>query len=100
LQGCSSRRKARDAGPGYHERGLASWYGPGFHGKRTANGEVYDMNAMTAAHKELPFESIVEVRNLDNGKKTQVRITDREQRGQESHSAGPKGAVSGAGRGF
>jgi len=77
MQSCSSGRKAQDAGPGFHERGIASWYGPGFHGKRTANGEVYDMDTMTAAHKQLPFDSIVEVRNLDNGKKTQVRINDR-----------------------
>ena len=42
---------------GYREEGIASWYGPGFHGKRTANGEVYDMNALTAAHKTLPMPS-------------------------------------------
>lgn len=62
---------------GYTERGLASWYGPGFHGRRTANGEVYDMNAMTAAHKKLPFGTVVEVRNRDNGRTTRVRINDR-----------------------
>jgi rare lipoprotein A len=62
---------------GYTERGLASWYGPGFDGRRTANGEVYDMHAMTAAHKTLPFGTVVEVRNRDNGKSTRVRINDR-----------------------
>ena len=62
---------------GYTERGLASWYGPGFDGRRTANGEVYDMHAMTAAHNTLPFGTVVEVRNRDNGKSTRVRINDR-----------------------
>jgi rare lipoprotein A len=71
------RKKPKEAGVGYQEKGVASWYGPGFHGKRTANGEVYDMDAMTAAHKTLPFDLIVEVKNLDNGQKTRVRINDR-----------------------
>ncbi|MGB5881732.1 MAG: septal ring lytic transglycosylase RlpA family protein [Thermoanaerobaculia bacterium] len=62
---------------GYTERGLASWYGPGFDGRRTANGEVYDMHAMTAAHKTLPFGTVVEVRNRDNGRTARVRINDR-----------------------
>jgi rare lipoprotein A len=62
---------------GYTERGLASWYGPGFNGRRTANGEIYDMHAMTAAHKTLPFGTVVEVYNRDNGKSTRVRINDR-----------------------
>lgn len=55
----------------------ASWYGPGFHGKLTANGERYDMYAMTAAHKTLPFGTMVEVTNNVNGKKVIVRINDR-----------------------
>jgi rare lipoprotein A len=59
------------------ERGGASWYGPGFHGRRTASGERYDMNAMTAAHRTLPFGSLVRVRSLLNGREVQVRITDR-----------------------
>ncbi len=62
---------------GYRETGIASWYGPGFHGKRTANGEVYDMNAMTAAHKTLPMPSVVRVTNLENGRTIKVRINDR-----------------------
>ena len=59
------------------ERGSASWYGPGFHGKRTANGERYDMHALTAAHKTLPFGTMVRVKSLVNGREVLVRITDR-----------------------
>ncbi len=62
---------------GYKEVGIASWYGPGFNGKRTANGEVYDMNALTAAHKTLPIPSIVHVTNLENGRTLKLRINDR-----------------------
>lgn len=63
--------------PGYTERGLASWYGEPYHGRRAANGEVYDMRALTAAHLRLPFDTWVDVLNESNGKRTQVRITDR-----------------------
>jgi rare lipoprotein A len=59
------------------ERGGASWYGLAFHGKRTANGERYDMNALTAAHKTLPFGTMVRVKSLVNGREVLVRITDR-----------------------
>ncbi|MCL7980179.1 MAG: septal ring lytic transglycosylase RlpA family protein [marine benthic group bacterium] len=59
------------------EQGEASWYGPGFHGNQTASGEVYDMEAMTAAHRQLPFGTRVQVENLDNGRRTVVRINDR-----------------------
>ena len=59
------------------ERGQASWYGPRFHGRRTANGERYDQYAMTAAHKTLPFGSLVRVRSLVTGKEIDVRINDR-----------------------
>jgi rare lipoprotein A len=62
---------------GYREEGVASWYGPGFNGKRTANGEVYDMNALTAAHKTLPIPSVVQVTNLENGRQIKLRINDR-----------------------
>jgi rare lipoprotein A len=62
---------------GWSQEGEASWYGPGFDGKRTASGEVYDMDALTAAHRELPFGSRIRVLNLDNGRETQVRINDR-----------------------
>lgn len=59
------------------QKGQASWYGPGFHGKRTASGEVYDQDAPTAAHRTLPFHTWVEVHNLDNGRRTRVRVNDR-----------------------
>jgi rare lipoprotein A len=59
------------------ERGIASWYGPGFHGKQTANGEVFDTAELTAAHKKLPFHTRVHVTNLDNGSTVVVRINDR-----------------------
>ena len=62
---------------GFLERGLASWYGKDFHGKKTANGETYDMYEMTAAHKTLPLGTYVKVFNLDNDKETDVRINDR-----------------------
>ena len=57
--------------------GIASWYGEDFNGHLTANGEVYDMYAFTAAHKTLPLGTVVKVTNLDNGMTTQVRINDR-----------------------
>jgi rare lipoprotein A len=59
------------------ERGIASWYGPGFHGKQTANGETFDTGELTAAHKKLPFNTRVQVTNLDNGRSVVVRINDR-----------------------
>jgi rare lipoprotein A len=61
----------------YDRIGVASWYGSDFHGRRTANGETYDMNAMTAAHPTLPMPTIVRVTNLDNGRSIVVRINDR-----------------------
>jgi peptidoglycan lytic transglycosylase len=62
---------------GFVQTGVASWYGKDFHGKRTSNGEKYDMNAMTAAHKTLPLGVFVKVRNIDNGHETVVRVNDR-----------------------
>lgn len=59
------------------ERGAASWYGPGFHGRLTASGERYDMNAFTAAHRTLPFGTMVRVHSLVNGRDVDLRITDR-----------------------
>lgn len=64
------------AGP-YYEVGIASWYGPGFDGNFTANGEVYDMNGISAAHKTLPFGTIVRVVEFSTGKSIVVRINDR-----------------------
>jgi len=63
--------------PLYTELGLASWYGAPYHNRRGANGEVYDMNAMTAAHRTLPLTSIVRVTNVKTGRYAVVRITDR-----------------------
>jgi rare lipoprotein A len=62
---------------GYRERGVASWYGRKFHGRRTSSGEPYDMYAMTAAHRTLPLPSYVRVRNLQNGRSVVVRVNDR-----------------------
>lgn len=62
---------------GFRERGLASWYGEDFHGRRTSSSEIYDMHALTAAHKTLPLGTYVKVRNLRNGKEVVVRINDR-----------------------
>lgn len=61
----------------YIKQGIASWYGPGFHGKKTATGEVFDMYAMTAAHKTLPIPSYAQVTNLENHRSVIVRINDR-----------------------
>ena len=71
------RYTVMDSSAGYKERGVASWYGNKFHGKRTSNQEVYDMHAMTAAHKSLPLPSYVQVRNLRNNKSVVVRVNDR-----------------------
>ncbi len=62
---------------GYRERGIASWYGKKFHGKKTSSGEAYDMYSMTAAHKTLPLPSYVRVRNLNNGRSVTLRVNDR-----------------------
>ncbi|SIT71096.1 rare lipoprotein A [Ectothiorhodosinus mongolicus] len=62
---------------GYRERGVASWYGAKFHGRRTSSGEPYDMFAMTAAHTSLPLPTYVRVTNLDNGRSVVVRVNDR-----------------------
>jgi rare lipoprotein A len=63
--------------PGETESGIASWYGHPYHGRRAANGEIYDMEQMTAAHRTLPFNTWVRVQNLSNHKTVEVRITDR-----------------------
>src|SRR5262249_2308650 len=61
----------------YGETGIGSWYGPDFHGLATANGETYDMNALTAAHRTLPMPSMVRVTNLENGRQIALRVNDR-----------------------
>lgn len=67
----------RSTAKGYVERGIASWYGTKFHGRRTSSGETYDMHALTAAHTTLPLPVYVQVRNLKNGRSTVVRVNDR-----------------------
>jgi rare lipoprotein A len=79
--GCASGRRAGTApttgGSGYAEEGLASWYGEPYHGRPTASGPRYDMNEMTAAHRTLPFGTLVRVTNLENGRHATVLINDR-----------------------
>jgi rare lipoprotein A len=77
--GCGSKRRVRAPVAPYlgPETGLASWYGDPYHGRRAANGEIYDMEQMTAAHRTLEFGTWVKVINLENGKSAVVRITDR-----------------------
>lgn len=81
FQGCRASSPPVHRFPGYPigfvERGVASWYGPGFHGNKTANGERYDMHHLTAAHRTLPLGSIAVVRSLTSGRHVQVRINDR-----------------------
>ncbi|HLX44927.1 MAG TPA: septal ring lytic transglycosylase RlpA family protein [Bryobacteraceae bacterium] len=80
--GCARKTRAQLPSPppahtGAIETGVASWYGDPYNGRRAANGEIYDMDQLTAAHRTLPFNTWVEVNNLDNGKQVDVRITDR-----------------------
>ena len=81
LSSCRSQPPPIERFPGYPigyvERGVASWYGPGFHGNKTANGERYDMHKLTAAHRTLPLGSIAVVRSLSSGRHVTVRINDR-----------------------
>ena len=84
LAGCAHKQRARSVPPppgpvrvGYSETGLASWYGNPYHGRRAADGEIYDMETMTAAHRTLPFNTWVRVQNLENRRTADVRIIDR-----------------------
>jgi rare lipoprotein A len=77
LHACSTTRPVTPPMVGGHQEGVASWYGPGFHGKRTANGEVYDQYELTAAHQTLPLGTRVMVTSLSNGRAVEVRINDR-----------------------
>jgi rare lipoprotein A len=83
VTGCSRKISARVPSPvkpaviGETETGIASWYGAPYNGRRSANGEVYDMEKLTAAHRTFPFDTWVEVTNLENQKCVAVRITDR-----------------------
>jgi rare lipoprotein A len=83
MTGCAKKTSAHVPSPvkparvGEIETGSASWYGVPYHGRRSANGEIYDMEKFTAAHRTLPFDTWVEVTNLVNKKHIDVRITDR-----------------------
>jgi rare lipoprotein A len=83
MTGCAKKTSAHVPSPvkpariGEMETGIASWYGVPYHGRRSANGEIYDMEKLTAAHRTLPFDTWVEVTNLVNKKHIDVRITDR-----------------------
>lgn len=82
LAGCAKKSRVNvpatsPAKIGGTETGIASWYGIPYHGRRAADGEIYDMEQFTAAHRTLPFNTWVEVTDLDNGKRIEVRITDR-----------------------
>ncbi len=66
-----------DTAPTWTQNGKVSWYGPGFHGRQTANGEIFNTNEMTMAHRSLAFGSQVRVTNLDNGRSIVVRVNDR-----------------------
>lgn len=77
LSSCAGGYGSARSNDEYELEGIASFYAHDFHGRRTANGEEYDMYAMTAAHKTLPFGSVVRVVNLDNNRSTEVRINDR-----------------------
>ena len=71
------RYHVRPSSAGYHETGVASWYGPNFHGRPTSNGETYNMYGMTAAHTTLPLPTWVAVTNLANDRRVVVRVNDR-----------------------
>jgi len=78
--GCARRKRVgvpAAPGPGWTETGIASWYGRPYHGRRAADGGIYDMEKLTAAHRILPFGTLVRVLNLDNRQSVQVRINDR-----------------------
>jgi len=88
LSGCAHKKRARHApspppppagasAVGYTETGIASWYGKPYHGRPAANGEIYDMEKLTAAHRTLPFNTWVRVYDLDNNRTVEVRINDR-----------------------
>lgn len=77
LAGCATPRPVPAERPIFAETGIASWYGKVHDGHLTADGEAFDMNAMTAAHRSLPFGTVVRVTNLANGRSIKVRINDR-----------------------
>ena len=99
------RYYVRDSAVGYRERGIASWYGTKFHGRRTSSGERYDMYAMTAAHRSLPLPTYVQVTNLQNGRQIVVKVNDRGPFHQNriidlSYAAAHKLGIAGRGTGL
>lgn len=77
VAGCSAVRKDVMPTPGHPQTGVASWYGPGFHGKQTSSGAVYDQHGLTAAHRTLPLGTTARVTNLTTGRSVEVLINDR-----------------------
>jgi rare lipoprotein A len=77
VSACATVQRPAEPEIGYREVGIASWYGKEFHGRRTANGEIYDMNGLSAAHRTLPLGTIVNVTNSQNGRSVQVKVNDR-----------------------
>jgi len=77
IAACATVPRPVEPKVGYREEGIASWYGEEFHGRRTANGEVFDMNGLTAAHRTLPLGTVVKVTNPQNGRSVQVKVNDR-----------------------
>lgn len=81
VAGCATSSGSHARHPGlegpFRQEGLASWYGPGFHGRKTASGERFNQNALTCAHKTLPFGTRLKVTNLDNGQELVVTVNDR-----------------------
>ena len=77
LSSCSLPVSREPYASGYIERGIASWYGEEFHGRPTSSGEIYDMHALTAAHKLMPLGTVAKVTNLENGRSVIVKINDR-----------------------
>ena len=77
LSCCAIRQPAASEAPPAVQVGLASWYGPGFHGEETASGEIFDQREMVAAHRTLPFGTLIRVTNLVNGRRVTLRVIDR-----------------------
>lgn len=73
----AAARSTASQAPGTTQLGLASWYGPGFHGERTASGEIFNQRELVAAHRTLPFGTVIRVTNLENGRRVVVRVIDR-----------------------
>jgi len=77
IQACATAPRPIQREVGYQEEGIASWYGGEFNGRRTANGEIYDMHGLSAAHRTLPLGTIVKVTSMQNGRSVQLKVNDR-----------------------